>query len=99
LEDENIYTSFDAVPIGHHETNSSNITQCPSPPWQGTEGERANTIRSRGKRKRYPVKKEEDPEEALKRSFKKDGDDDKDPKRHPLRGMSGRRHSGFRSVV
>ena len=51
--------------------------------------------RRRKKRKRKEVNEEEDPEESAKSSSKKKEDDDKDPRGHPPRGMSGRRHSGF----
>jgi len=95
--DDNIATEIGLLPthesfVRSHSSNSYQQQQL-------IQEVNVSVSSGRKKRKRKAVNEEEDPEAAAKNSSKKREDEDKDPKRHPPRGMSGRRHSGFRHRV
>ena len=97
VEIDDCLPAIEAIPLSQYQSVPSTITSTIGSRLDDSSEGKLSEIRKRGKRKRKIIKKDEDPEKVFTRSLPKDDDDETNPGKIPIREMSGRRHSGWRS--
>jgi hypothetical protein len=97
VEIDDCLPAIEAIPLSQYQSVPSTITSTITSRLDDSCEGKVSEIRRRGKRKRKIIKKDEDPENVFTRRLPKDDDDETNPGKIPIREMSGRRHSGWRS--